>query len=117
MYWECWGFICTERAEITETADPADCADMAKKAEPVETKNEIAQIAETGETANISETSEAQNFWVKMKILNRESHDLALLSLATFWGKCAYFSIFEWQNSQLCQTKHNCEFYHSKIEK
>ena len=27
----------------------------------------------------------AQNFWVKMKILNRESHDLALLSLATFW--------------------------------
>ena len=28
-----------------------------------------------------------------------------------------YFSIFEWQNSQLCETKHNCEFYHWKIEK
>ena len=30
------------------------------------------------------------------KILNSESHDLGLLSLYTFWGKCVYFSIFEW---------------------
>ena len=29
--------------------------------------------------------------------------NLVCLSLYIFWGKCVYFSIFEWQNSQLCQ--------------
>ena len=43
--------------------------------------------------------------------------NLALLSLYTFCGKCVYFSIFERWNSQLCQTEHNCKFYHSKIQK
>ena len=38
----------------------------------------------------------AHNFWVKKKIINLESHDLVLLSLYIFWGKCVYFSIFEW---------------------
>ena len=43
---------------------------------------------------------------------------LVLLGLHIFWGKCVYFSILKWQNSQSCQKKrHNCEFYHSKIEK
>ena len=36
------------------------------------------------------------NSWVKMKILNSESHDLALLSLYIFLAKYVYFSIFEW---------------------
>jgi hypothetical protein len=40
-------------------------------------------------------------FWFHTKILNSGSHDLALLSLYIFWGKCVYFSIFEWWNSQL----------------
>ena len=42
------------------------------------------------------------NFWmIKFTIMSKEN--LALLSLYTFWGKC--------------QTKPNCKFYHSKIEK
>ena len=32
-------------------------------------------------------------FWFHTKILNSGSHDLALLSLYIFWGKCVYFSI------------------------
>ena len=34
---------------------------------------------------------------------------LSFLSLYIFWGKCVHVSIFE-----LCQTKRNCEFHHSK---
>ena len=37
--------------------------------------------------------------------------EFSFLSLYTFWGKCVYFSIFEWYNGQLCQTKHNCDFW------
>ena len=41
---------------------------------------------------------------------------LSFLSLYPFWGKCVYFSIFEWWNSQLCCVWHNCAFYHSKLK-
>ena len=37
-----------------------------------------------------------QIFCTEIKILSSESHDLGLLSLYTFSGKCVYFSIFEW---------------------
>ena len=41
-----------------------------------------------------------------------------LLSLHIFWGKCVYFWIFEWKKLQLIMFFwHNCEFYHSKIDK
>ena len=43
-----------------------------------------------------TQSSMAHNLWFKKKILNSESHDLGLLSLYNFWGKCVYFLIFEW---------------------
>ena len=65
----------------------------------------------------LKDTSRGLIFWFDTKILNSGSHDLGLLSLYIFWGKCVYFSIFEWENLQLCFVWHNSEFYHSKIEK
>ena len=55
--------------------------------------------------------------YVKQSISSLAGKFLSFLSLYTFWGTCVYFSIFEWQNTQLCCVWHNCAFYHSKIEK
>ena len=60
--------------------------------------------------------NKVRNIWFLSPLVPSKQENLALLSLFTFWGKCVYFSIFEWQNPQLCQTKHNCKFYHSKLK-
>ena len=60
-------------------------------------------------------SSRVRNIWFLSPLVLSKWENLSFLSLYTFWGKCVYFSIFEWYNSQLCQTKHNCEFYYSKI--
>ena len=56
--------------------------------------------------ANASGSSESlvRNIWVFSPLVpsKREKYILVLLSLYIFWGKCVYFSIFEWYNSQLC---------------
>ena len=42
--------------------------------------------------------------------------NLVCLSLYIVWGKCVYFSIFEWFKCQIDFFWHNCDFYQSKIE-
>ena len=48
--------------------------------------------------ANASGSSESlvRNIWVFSPLVPSKRENLALLSLYTFWGKCVYFSIFEW---------------------
>ena len=61
-----------------------------------------------------------QNIWgfSPLVLSKREKNILVLLSLYIFWEKCVYFSIFNAKkNSQLWLFWHNCESYHSKIEK
>ena len=46
-----------------------------------------------------SQPTEVRNIWVFFSPLvpsKREKNILVLLSLYIFWGKCVYFSIFEW---------------------
>ena len=63
--------------------------------------------------------TKVRNIWSFSPLVpsKREKNILVFLSLYIFWGICVYFSIFEWQNLQLCQIIHNYRFHHSKIWK
>ena len=46
--------------------------------------------------SKLQQVSKVQNIWFLSPLVLSKRENLALLSLYTFWGKCVYFSIFEW---------------------
>ena len=65
---------------------------------PFKVEPTVIQYDVTFITQHITQSYEVyvRNIWFLSPLVLSKWENLALLSLYTFWGKCVYFSIFEW---------------------